>query len=303
MNRVKHMVAGTWGAIAAYAIWGLFPIYWKWLQEVSALQLVSHRIVWTCVALGAVILLSGQAKRFLAAATPPGVWKVYLAAAVLMSINWLVFTLAVNSGHVTQTGLGYYISPLVGVLVGVVLLRERLRPWQWISVGLATAGVLYLAWSHGSVPWMAIVLALSFGAYGLVKKVATLDPLHGLMLETMMLLPAAAGYLGYCEFTGQGAFLHAGAGPTALMIASGVVSLSPLLLFAFAAQRIPLSRLGLLQYITPTMQLLLGVVVYHEPFTSGSLAGFGMVWTALLIFALEGFLARPVRQKLASAPR
>jgi chloramphenicol-sensitive protein RarD len=174
-----------------------------------------------------------------------------------------------------------------------------LRFWQWFSVGLAAVGVLYLTMAQGSLPWMALALAFSFGAYGLVKKVATLGALHGLMLETLILLPAALLYLVYCDVTSQGAFLHAGATSTMLMVASGLVSMSPLLLFAFAAQRIPLSRLGLLQYITPTMQLLLGVVVYHEPFTTSSLIGFGLVWVALGIFGVEGLFSRSGPRKLS----
>lgn len=287
-------------AVAAYAIWGLFPIYWKWLQSVSALQLVSHRIVWTCVTLGAVILLSGQWRVFVTAAKSPGVLRPYLLAAVLISINWLVFVLAVSAGQVSQTGLGYFISPLVSVAMGVVLLKERLRAWQWISLGLATAGVVYLTLTYGALPWMALALAFSFGAYGLVKKVAKLGAVHGLMLETAILFPVALPYLIYCEVVGQGAFVHAGEGLTVLMMASGVVSMLPLLLFAFAAQRIPLARLGVLQYITPTMQLLLGVLLYREPFGHHSLVGFGIVWTALLIFGMEGILAQPAQKDTQS---
>lgn len=300
MTRGNKIKTGTAAAVAAYAIWGLFPIYWKWLQHVPALQLVSHRIVWTCVTLCAVIVLTGQWKPFVEAVRVSGVIRVYLVAAVLMSINWLVFLLAVNSGHVTQTGLGYFISPLVNVLMGVVLLHERLRTLQWFSVGLAATGVLYLTLTHGSLPWMALALAFSFGTYGLVKKIAVLGAIYGLMLETVLLLPLALLYLLYCGSIGQGAFFNTGTTSTLLIIGSGLVSMSPLLLFASAAQRIPLSRLGLLQYITPTMQLLLGVVVYQEPFNFNSLIGFGMVWAALLIFGAEGFVARATRQRDSS---
>jgi|SRR5450830_160951 len=295
MKHKEEQIYGTWVAVSAYAIWGLFPIYWKWLQDISALQLVSHRIVWTCVSLFCVISLSGQWKKFMASYYAPGVVRIYLVAAMLMSINWLVFTLAVNSGHVTQTGLGYYISPLVNVIMGVLLFHERLRFWQGISVGLAAAGVVYLTLAQGSLPWMALALAFSFGTYGLVKKIAPLGALHGLMLETCILLPAALLYLVYCQLSGQGAFIRAGTTSTLLIVASGFVSMSPLLLFSFAAQRLPLSRLGILQYITPTLQLLLGTLVYHEPFNRSSLIGFGAVWAALLIFGIDGFRARPSR--------
>jgi RarD protein len=195
----RGQIDGVWVAVSAYVIWGLFPIYWKWLQGISALQLVSHRIVWTFVSLFCVISISGQWKKFFATCNAPGVVWVYLVAAILMGINWLVFTLAVNSGHVTQTGLGYYISPLVNVIMGVLLLHERLRFWQGISVGLATIGVIYLTLAQDSISWMALTLAFSFGSYGLVKKVAPLSAVHGLMLETSILLPAALIYLGYCH--------------------------------------------------------------------------------------------------------
>ncbi|OIQ74529.1 EamA-like transporter family protein [mine drainage metagenome] len=227
--------------------------------------------------------------------------RIYLAAAVLMGVNWLVFLLAVDSGQITQTSLGYFMSPLVNVFMGVVLLHERLRAWQWFSVGLATTGVLYLTVSHGSLPWMALALAFSFGTYGLVKKVAALGALPGLMLETTILLPGALAYLVYCDLIGRGAFARGDAVSSWLMIGTGLVSMTPLLLFAFAAQRIPLARLGFLQYLTPTMQLLLGTLLYREPFGHHSLIGFGMVWVALLGFGVEGFVARPARQKDGSA--
>jgi chloramphenicol-sensitive protein RarD len=301
MRDAKSLAYGTAAAVIAYAIWGLFPIYWKWLQDVPPLQLVCHRIVWTCVTLCAVIALSGQWRSCVAAFRTPGAMRIYLAAAVLMGVNWLVFLLAVDSGQITQTGLGYFMSPLVNVFMGVVLLHERLRAWQWFSVGLATMGVLYLTVSHGSLPWMALALAFSFGTYGLVKKVAALGALPGLMLETTILLPGALAYLVYCDLVGQGAFAREDALSSWLMVGTGLISMTPLLLFAFAAQRIPLARLGFLQYLTPTMQLLLGTLLYREPFGYHSLIGFGMVWVALLAFGVEGFVARPARQKGGSA--
>jgi chloramphenicol-sensitive protein RarD len=292
MTQVKDKLYATWLAIAAYVIWGLFPIYWKMLQEISALQLVCHRIVWTCVALVVVIVLSGQWKSFTETLRVPGVLRIYIAAAVLMCVNWFVFTLAVNSGHVTQTGLGYYISPLVNVTMGVVLLGERLRAMQWTSVALAASGVVYLTVSYGAVPWMALALAFSFGMYGLIKKIAPLNAIQGLMLETAILLPPALIYLLYCQLTGQGTLINHSAALSMLLVSSGLVSMSPLLLFAFAARRIPLSRLGILQYITPTMQLLLGIWLYHEPFSHRSLIGYSVVWAALLIFAVDGLIGR-----------
>ncbi len=292
MSSPQDLRSGMASAIVAYALWGLFPIYWKWLQHLPALQLVGHRILWTSVTLGAVIAVSGRWRGFAEAVRQPGVIRVYLMAAVLMGINWLVFLLAIDAGRVTEAGLGYFISPLVNVLMGVMLLHEHLRRWQWVSVGLAAAGVLYLTLMLGTLPWMALALAFSFGTYGLVKKVARLGAAEGLLLETLLLLPVAAIYLGYCESVGVGAFFDADAVSMLLIVGSGLVSMSPLLLFARAAQRIPLSRLGLLQYITPTMQFLLGVLLYREPFGHHALIGYGMVWLALLLFALEGLRAQ-----------
>jgi chloramphenicol-sensitive protein RarD len=279
---------GTWVAIAAYGIWGLFPIYWKWLQQISPLQLVAHRIIWTWLILFCVIFLTRQGPSFLSVFKRTEALRIYLVAALLMGVNWLVFTMAVNSGQVTQAGLGYYISPLINASLGIVLLHERLRFWQVVSLLLAVAGVVFLTLSRGALPWMALALAFSFGTYGLVKKLAPLGAIHGLMLETTFLAPPALLFLADCAFSGEGAFIRAGITPTVLMIISGFVSMSPLLLFSFAAQRITLTRLGILQYITPTMQLFLGVTMYHETLNRGSWAGFAMIWMALLIYGLDG---------------
>jgi chloramphenicol-sensitive protein RarD len=293
------MNKGNWYAIGAYVIWGLFPVYWKWLQHVPALQLISHRILWSCLILCGVILLSRQWTSFRAAALTPRVIRTYLAAATLIGINWLVFVWAVNAGFVIEASLGYFINPLISVLMGVILLRERLRPWQWVPIALAACGVLYLTSAYGSPPWIALTLAFSFGLYGLLKKTAPLGSLHGLTLETSLLFIPALLYLLYSDHRGEGAFLHTGAVADVLMIGAGVVTTVPLLLFASAAQRIPLSFLGLLQYLSLTMQFLLGALLYQEPFTRSRLIGFCIVWTGLIIFGVEGFLAR--RAHLAAA--
>jgi chloramphenicol-sensitive protein RarD len=225
-----------------------------------------------------------------------------LVAAVLIGVNWLTYVWAVNAGFIVETSLGYFINPLLSVLMGVVFLRERLRPWQWAPLGLATAGVLYLTLAYGSPPWIALTLAFSFGFYGLAKKTAPLGSLYGLALETGFLFLPALAFLGYAEAAGQGAFLHSGPLPDLLMIGAGVVTTMPLLLFASAAQRIPLSLVGVLQYIAPTIQFLLGVVVYHEPFTPSQMIGFGLVWIALALFAGEGLLAQRRQPASAGAP-
>jgi chloramphenicol-sensitive protein RarD len=285
------MNKGIWYGIGAYVTWGLFPIYWKWLHHVPAQQLISHRVLWSFLLLFVFIVASRQWNVFRAAALKPRVLRIYLVAAALLGVNWLVYIWAVNAGFIVEVSLGYYINPLLNVLMGVLFLRERLRPLQWVPIGLAAVGVLYLAFAYGSLPWIALTLAFSFGAYGLVKKTAPLGSLYGLTLETGLLFLLALLYLLYSETTGQGAFLHTGAISDVLLVGAGPVTTIPLLMFASAARRIPLSLVGILQYIAPTLQFLLGVLVYGEPFSHTQLIGFGIVWVALILFGLEGFLA------------
>jgi chloramphenicol-sensitive protein RarD len=205
----------------------------------------------------------------------------------LIGVNWLVYIWAVNADYVVETSLGYFINPLLSVLMGVIFLRERLRPWQWAPIGLAAAGVLFLTVTYGSLPWIALTLAGTFATYGLAKKKAPLNALYGLTLETGLLFIPALGVLILSDLSGQGAFLHQGWGSDVLMIGAGLATTLPLLLFASAAQRIPLSLVGILQYIAPTLQFLLGVFVYREPFSQTQFIGFGIVWLALIMFAVE----------------
>ena len=290
------MNKGIWYGIGAYVTWGLFPIYWKWLHAVPALQLIGHRILWSFVMLFTFIFLSQQWNAFRAMALKPRVLRVYLVAAILIGVNWLVYVWAVNAGYIVQVSLGYYINPLLNVLMGVLFLREHLRPSQWVPLGLAAAGVLYLNFAYGSLPWIALTLAFSFGLYGLVKKTAPLGSLYGLTLETGLLFLPALLYLLYSETTRQGAFLHSGAISDALLVGAGLMTTIPLLMFASAARRIPLSLVGILQYIAPTLQFLLGVLVYGEPFTHTQFIGFGIVWLALILFGVEGYLATRSRR-------
>ncbi len=290
------MNKGIWYGIGAYVTWGLFPIYWKWLHAVPALQLIGHRILWSFVMLFTFIFLSRQWGVFRATALKPRVLRIYLVAATLIGINWLVYIWAVNAGYIVQVSLGYYINPLLNVLMGVLFLRERLRPSQWVPLGLAAAGVLYLNFAYGSLPWIALTLAFSFGLYGLVKKTAPLGSLYGLTLETGLLFLPALLYLLFAETTRQGAFLHSGAISDVLLVGAGLMTTIPLLMFASAARRIPLSLVGILQYIAPTLQFLLGVLVYGEPFTHTQFIGFGIVWLALILFGVEGYLATRSRR-------
>jgi chloramphenicol-sensitive protein RarD len=293
------MNKGIWYAIAAYGIWGLFPLYWKPLHQVPALELIGHRIGWSFVLLFVIILLTRQWPAFRAVAFEARTLRIYSVAAVLISVNWTTYVWAVNHGYVVESSLGYFINPLLSVVLGVVFLHERLRPWQWLPVGLAALGVLVVAHAYGFIPWLALTMAGSFGLYGLVKKTGPLNSFYGLTLETGILFVPALGYLLYLERAGQGAFLHAGMLSNWLMVGAGLVTTVPLLLFSSAAQRIPLAVIGILQYITPTMLFLLGVFVYKEAFTTAQLAGFGLVWVALIVFSVEGFLARNLTRQPA----
>jgi chloramphenicol-sensitive protein RarD len=293
------MSEGVWYAVCAYVCWGLFPIYWKQLDRVPALQLIGHRILWSFVMLAAIVGATRQWRAFRCASFNTPVLRVYAVAAALVTVNWFTFVWAVNSGYVVETSLGYFINPLVNVLFGVLFLHERLRLVQWIAIGLAAAGVFYLTVLYGSLPWIALVLALSFGSYGLVKKKGLLGSVHGLALETAILTPLAMAYLMYVERGGEGALLHGGLRSDLLLLGTGAVTTIPLLFFASAVQRIPLSLLGVLQYIAPTMQFLLGVLLYREPFTPAQFVGFAMVWAALIVLGVEGFLVH--RRGLVSA--
>ncbi len=285
------MNKGFWFAVGAYFTWGLFPMYWKALAQVPALQLLGHRIVWSFLFMMILLLVLRQGKSFRTEIASPRILLVYGIAAVFLAINWLTYVWAVNAGFIVETSLGYFINPLLSMLLGVVILRERLRPFQWIPVGLAAAGMLYLTFAYGNFPWIGLTLALSFGIYGFVQKVAPLNSLHSVALETMILFLPAVLYLLYTEIAGQGIFLHADPGSDLLMIGAGVVTAIPLLMFAAATQRITLFLIGVLQYIAPTMYFLIGVLVYGEQLTAERLTGFAIIWVALILFAVEGYLS------------
>ncbi len=294
------MKRGIWYAVAAYGLWGLLPVYWKWLHAVPAPQLLSHRIAWSCAMLLVVIVGQRRWPDFRSQALTGRVVRAYLPAAALIGLNWLTYVWAVNAGFIVETSLGYFINPLLSVLMGVIFLRERLRAGQWLPIGLAAAGVLYLTFVYGSLPWIALTLAVTFALYGLVKKLAPLNSLYGLTLETGLLLVPALGVLLAAGASGQGAFLQGGPASDLLLVGAGLVTTVPLLLFASAAQRIPLSLVGVLQYLAPTLQFLLGVLVYHEPFSGAQWIGFGLVWVALLLFGVEGVLAYRARLRAAA---
>ncbi len=285
------MKKGVLYGIGAYVLWGFFPIYWKVLHQVSAFQVIGHRIGWSFIVLIFFIVITRQWQEFRSVASNAKTIGIYAIAGVLLSINWLIYVWGVNADFIVETSLGYFINPLLSVLLGVLFLRERLRSAQWIPVVLAALGVIYLTVVYGRLPWIALSLAFSFGFYGLVKKLAPLGSLYGLTLETAIVFPIALVYLIFVEINGAGAFLHNGMRIDLFLAGSGIVTTIPLLMFASAAKQIPLTMVGILQYIAPTLQFLIGVFIYKEPFDQAHLIGFGIVWIALIVFWVENFVS------------
>ena len=285
------MKKGFWYALAAYFAWGLLPIYWKLLSKVNAVQMIVHRVVWSFCILIIIVIITGQMRILISHLANKRVLLIYAFAAILIGVNWYMYVWAVNSNHIIETSLGYFINPLISVVFGVLFFRERLRPFQWASLSLALVGVLYLTLMYGRLPWIALTLAVSFGLYGLMKKIAPLPSLFGLTLETGFLFIPAVTMLVIFEVSGKGYFLHDSVITSGLLIGAGLVTSVPLLLFASAAQEIPLAMVGIMQYIAPTMQFLLGLVIFHEDFTFFRLIGFGFIWFSLLLFIIEGLVS------------
>ncbi|MFO0924259.1 MAG: EamA family transporter RarD [Pirellulales bacterium] len=277
-------------AFSAYAMWGLLPIYWEKLRHVPALQVVSHRILWSCLFLIPLVLWGGYSGKLRESLRDRKTLVRQSIAAILVCANWLGFIWAVTHDHMVESSLGYFINPLMSVLLGVLLLGERLRRIQWLSIGIAAIGVSWLALRTGHIPWIALMLATTFCLYALVKKTTSLHPIVSLTIETWALVIPALAFLALQHGEGQGAMGQNGLSD-AMLIGGGVMTTIPLLLFAAGAQRIPLSAVGLLQYIGPTLQFCLGVFAYHEPFDQNKLLGFGLVWFALFIYAIEGIIA------------
>ena len=279
-------------ALAAYGAWGLLPIYWKQLQAVPALEILLHRMVWSLLFLAVVVAVAGRWRRLRPALGDGRTLVIYAGAALLLSGNWWTYIWAVNSGFIVETSLGYFINPLVAVALGVVLFRERLPMGQWVAIGLATAGVGYLTWAYGRLPWISLVLAFSFAFYGVLKKVAPLGAAEGLALETAIMTVPALGVLVYWQAAGTASFGALGVGTDLLLIGAGAATALPLVWFGAAARRLPLSIVGVMQYIAPTVQFLLGVLVYGEPFGGDRRIGFAMIWAALVLFTLVGLGSR-----------
>jgi chloramphenicol-sensitive protein RarD len=286
-NAHRQTVAGVFYAAMAFLIWGVSPVYWKAMQVVPALEIIAHRTVWALLFLAALTLVQKRWSEFKATLQTPRSMAILFVTAVLVGINWLVYVWAVNAGYLLQASLGYYINPLVNVLLGLVFLRERLSRNQAAAVLLACGAVAYRTIALGQFPWIALTLGFGFGIYGLIRKVAPVTSLVGLTLETLWLAPFAAAYLVGLELSGAGALGHGGAFRDGLLAGTGVVTAVPLLCFNLGARRIHLATLGLMQFIAPSCMFLLAVAAYDEPFAADQWWTFALIWTALGIYSID----------------
>jgi len=277
--------------VLAFGLWGLFPLYWPLLEPAQAAEILAHRVVWSLVVMAVLVVALRRGPALLALWVEPRMRYAMIGAGVVIGFNWFTYIWGVNSGHVVETSLGYYINPLVTVLLAVAVLGEQLRRWQWVALAVGGLAVVVLSLQLGRPPWISLVLAFSFGTYGLLKKQAAPGPVEGLTYEALVLTPLAIGYLVYLSSVGTASGWSHGPDHVALLATTGLVTALPLLLFAGAAIRIPLSTLGLLQYIAPTVQFLLGVLVFHEPMTAVRWIGFTFVWIAITILTIDSLAA------------
>ena len=281
---------GLWTAAAAFVLWGLMPLYWHLLKAVPSLQIVLHRVLWGALLVaGWLWLVRGRGWLRATLRQPRAAWLLAISG-TLIAFNWGLYIWAVNAGHVIESSLGYFINPLLNVLIGVLLLRERLNRVQWVSVAIAGVGVLWLTFNYGSFPWIALALAGSFGLYGLIRRQVGVDAVAGLGVESLYLLPVAVVLLAWTSGGSGGGLFEWGAAMAALLVLGGALTALPLIGFAFAVRRIPFTLVGLLQYIAPTLQLLCGVLFFGEAFGRDRAIGFAFIWVALLVFAVEGLM-------------
>jgi chloramphenicol-sensitive protein RarD len=278
---------GYASGLAAYVIWGFFPIYFHELRPAGALEILAHRIVWSVLSVAVLITVVRRWSAIRDLVRRPRTLAGISIAAVLIAGNWLTYIYGVNSDHVIETSLGYFITPLISVVLGVLVFRERPSTTQWVAIGIGAAAVAVITVDYGRLPWIALCLAFSFGLYGLVKKRLSLPPTDGLLLEASALLVPAAVYLGWLTAAGHSTFTGVSATHTTLLVLAGVLTAGPLLLFADAANRIPMTQLGILQYAAPVLQLLCGLVIFHEPMPAAQLAGFVLVWIAIVVFTAD----------------
>lgn len=286
--------------VAAYGLWGIFPLYWSALGDASAVEILAHRVVWSMATMAIGLVLVRRTRQFRAILGSRRALTLLTVASLVIAVNWGGFIYGVNSGRVVEVSLGYFINPLVTVLMGVAFVHERLRPWQWFAMAVAGLAVVILTVDHGGLPWVALVLAFSFGTYGLMKKFAGVEAVESLTFETLVLAPVAVGYLIMLGQRGEGSFTSGGPDHAVLLASTGLVTAIPLLCFGAAALRIPMTTLGLLQYIAPTLHFALGLWVFHEPMSAVRWIGFLLVWGALAIFTVEAFRHRRRQLRLAA---
>jgi len=294
-HAARRAFGGAIAAGTAYILWGLFPLFWKQLKSVDATELIAHRVVWSLFFVLALTFLMKDWDPLLKALRSWRLIGLHLLSGGLLTINWLVYVWAVNHGRVIESSLGYFLVPLINVLMGWLVLREHLRPLQWVAIGIAVAGVLMQAFGVGGLPWVAITLALSFGMYGLLRKRSPLGSLAGLSLETALYAPVAAGFLLYRAAHGLGALGHSPMHVELLVLSAGVVTAVPLLLFGYGARNLRLSTLGLLQYICPSIAFALGSLVYGEPFDPARLLSFVLIWAALVLYTVDNLRSQARR--------
>lgn len=278
---------GVWYTLSAFTLWGVLPLYWKALKQVPSPQILAHRIFWAFVFVLAVVLVRRRWSDIRSSVSSMKNCITCFASAFCIGVNWFIYIWAVNADHVVETSMGYFINPLINVLLGILFLRERLGFWKSASVLLALAGVMYMTLMYGQFPWIALSLAVFFGLYGFFRKIAKVDSLTGLLVETAMLSPIVVTYLVVQAVLGKGVFGTASASIHLLLILSGVVTATPIIWFAHGARRIPLSMVGFIQYLAPSLQLLLAVLVFREPFTRAHLISFSLIWGALALFSLS----------------
>ncbi|GED53419.1 MULTISPECIES: EamA family transporter RarD [Brevibacillus] len=286
------MKQGVLYAIGAYFMWGMLPLYWKVFEKMGAWEILAHRIIWSAVFVVALLFVTKKLRYLKSSVTEAKTWIALVLSSLIISGNWLIYIWAVNIGHVMETSLGYYINPLLSVLFGVLFLKERMRLGQWIAIVLAAIGVSVMTFHYGKVPWVAILLALTFALYGLAKKTVKLEPMMSLAWETLFVAPIALAYVLALQVNGQETALSLEAWQIVLLTLAGVATALPLYWFAQAAKRLPLSMVGFVQYLSPTITLLMAIFLFHEPFTQTHLISFGFIWSALVVFTISSLRSK-----------
>ena len=285
-------IFGAGAAFLAFSFWGIFPVFFKAVSQIPAFEILAHRVLWTVVFLAVIILFKKNLKKVRAVFQNRKLLITLFISSLLVTTNWLVFIWAVINDRVLESSLGYFINPLINVALGMLFLREKLRNWQWIAVGISAIGVGNLIWQHGTIPWVAISVSISFGLYGLVRKIAIVDAVSGLFVETILVMPPMLAYLIYISLDGSGSFNLSNLKIMSLLITAGLITAIPLLLFVIATKNLKLSTVGFFQYIAPTAHFLFAVYLYNEPFTDTHKITFCLIWFALAIYSFDSIASR-----------